>query len=440
MSDRPEKPEGAPETPAGGTPTGNEPNTRIQPGHEGQTAWESSGSILDRLKHPVSSRGGVTDKGEQQGAGTAGENPAAGEPAREGDVVPTDSRIGPAQVGQSGQSYVGGSGIGDVAPQRATGGQDLDRRRERRAEMRVAFWFFLSVAGTFAFVVVDLVGDTHQQYYTPSLGVCLAAAVGGLGFGLITWAKTLMGDEEAVQEREPHFSKPEEVEATERVFTRGVQTTGITKRPIIRRTLLMASGALGLVGVAPLLNLGPLVGRKPEALRHTSWREVSSTTDISGKPVKGIRMIDQTGRPIKLGDLAAGGLLTVFPALGKAGSDGVYPEPTLQVKGDSTVLLIRLRPGDLKGKAKDNTYFDHIAFSKICTHAGCPVSLYEQQTHHLLCPCHQSIFDVTDRGRPIFGPAARPLPQLALSVDNDGYFIALGDFPEPVGPTYWERG
>ena len=104
------------------------------------------------------------------------------------------------------------------------------------------------------------------------------------------------------------------------------------------------------------------------------------------------------------------------------------------------MLLIRLRPGELKGKNADGTYFDHIAFSKICTHAGCPVSLYEQQTHHLLCPCHQSIFDVTDDGRPIFGPAARPLPKLAITVDAEGYFIATGDFNQPVGPTFWERG
>ena len=154
-------------------------------------------------------------------------------------------------------------------------------------------------------------------------------------------------------------------------------------------------------------------------------------------------MIDQTGRAIKLGDIAAGGLVTVFPAILNQeikGKPGFYPEPSLQVKGDSTVLLFRLRPGELKGSAKDGTYFDHIAFSKICTHAGCPVSLYEQQTHHLLCPCHQSIFDVTDRGRPIFGPAARPLPQLAITIDDEGYFIAKGDFNQPVGPTFWERG
>jgi ubiquinol-cytochrome c reductase iron-sulfur subunit len=86
------------------------------------------------------------------------------------------------------------------------------------------------------------------------------------------------------------------------------------------------------------------------------------------------------------------------------------------------------------------SYENHVAYSKICTHAGCPVSLYEQQTHHLLCPCHQSVFDILDHARPIFGPAARPLPQLPITVDQEGYFIARGDFSEPVGPSFWERG
>jgi ubiquinol-cytochrome c reductase iron-sulfur subunit len=396
-------------------------------------------SVLGRLKHPVSSSGRVTKRGESEGAGAAGDT-TQGAPVSVTGIVATDSSISDAD-GDGGASYVGGTGVGDVAPQRARGVEDLDRRQERRAEWTVAAYFGLSTVATLAFVVTDLIGNTHRQYYTPLLGTFLGLALGGLGFGMITWAKKLMGNEEAVQEREPHFSPPEEVAAAAAVFSKGVETSGIAQRPIIRRTLLMASGALGLIGVVPLLNLGPMSGRKPKALGETSWRLTKATTDISGKPTKGIRMIDQTGRPIKLGDLAAGGLLTVFPALDESKAEpNTFGEPTLQVKGDSTVLLIRLHPGELTGKHVDGTYFDHIAFSKICTHAGCPVSLYEQQTHHLLCPCHQSIFDVTDGARPLSGPAARPLPQLAISVDEEGYFIATGDFNQPVGPTFWERG
>jgi ubiquinol-cytochrome c reductase iron-sulfur subunit len=144
-----------------------------------------------------------------------------------------------------------------------------------------------------------------------------------------------------------------------------------------------------------------------------------------------------------MGDLAGGGLLTVFPGVLKEGSTDEYEKPEIQTKADSTVVLIRLKPGQpVKGqRGHDDWVIDnHVAYSKICTHAGCPVSLYEQQTHHLLCPCHQSVFDIADGARPIFGPAARPLPQLPLAVDDQGYFISRGDFPEPVGPSFWERG
>ena len=419
-------------------PEDHEPNSRVVPGHENETAWDAQGSVLGRLKHPVSRTGRITDRGAEQGAGEAGDLAGNDRDIIVTGVVKADSSIGDDEGG--GHSFVEGS-ASKVETRRDSLLQDVDKRQERRAEVVVAFWFLLSAAGTFAFVIMNFAGDKHKQYYTPVLGICLGVAIGGLGMGMINWAKKLMGDEEAVQDRENHTASPAELEATEHVFVRGVETTGITKRPIIRRTLLLAGGALGLVGVIPILNLGPLIGRRPRALEETSWRFTKPTTDVSGKQVQGIRMTDQFGRPIKLGDIAAGGLLTVFPALEQNPEDpDRYEEPSLQVKGDSTVLLIRLRPGELTGKNKDNTYFDHIAFSKICTHAGCPVSLYEQQTHHLLCPCHQSIFDASDGGRPIFGPAARPLPQLAITVDDEGYFIATGDFKEPIGPTFWERG
>ncbi len=402
-----------------------------------QSPWDAEGSVLGRLKSPASNTGRVTAQGERQGVGRSGEIADDAPPIQVGGVVTADSSISDGPDG--GASYIGGSG--GIAPHEAPGAGDVDRRRERRDERLVALWFMLSVAGTLIFVVVDVIGNTHRQYYTPVLGASLALALGGLGAGMITWAKKLMGDEEAVQEREHMGSPLNEVEATERVFANGFQTTGLARRPIIRRTLLLAGGALGLIGVVPILNLGPMSGRKPKSLGETSWRFTKPTTDAAGQRVPGIRMIDQFGRPIQLGDVAAGGLLTVFPALvPDPARPGFYVEPTLQVKGDSTVLLIRLHPGQLPLANTKDTYFDHIAFSKICTHAGCPVSLYEQQTHHLLCPCHQSIFDVADHARPIFGPAARPLPQLAINVDDEGYFIATGDFNQPVGPTFWERG
>jgi ubiquinol-cytochrome c reductase iron-sulfur subunit len=112
-----------------------------------------------------------------------------------------------------------------------------------------------------------------------------------------------------------------------------------------------------------------------------------------------------------------------------------------QEKAKAAVILIRLPPGVLKpAEGRENWAYENIVcYSKICTHVGCPISLYEQTTHHLLCPCHQSTFDMTDNGRVIFGPAGRPLPQLPLSVDTQGFLVAQSDFTEPVGPSFWER-
>ena len=111
---------------------------------------------------------------------------------------------------------------------------------------------------------------------------------------------------------------------------------------------------------------------------------------------------------------------------------------------DAATMLIRLRPEQQlsdeprEGQA-DFSYGDYVAYSKICTHAGCPVSLYEQETSRILCPCHQSQFDVTQGAKPVFGPATRPLPQLPITVDDEGYFVARSDYIEAVGPTYWNR-
>jgi ubiquinol-cytochrome c reductase iron-sulfur subunit len=147
-----------------------------------------------------------------------------------------------------------------------------------------------------------------------------------------------------------------------------------------------------------------------------------------------VRLMNGNRRLIRPADIEAGGIETVFPAT----PDGL----TTQVVADSVVLLIRLRPGQTvraRPGQEDFGWEDYVAYSKICTHAGCPASLYEQQTGRLLCPCHQSQFDLLQDALPIFGPAARPLPKLAITVDDEGYFVAKGDFTEPIGPSFWER-
>jgi ubiquinol-cytochrome c reductase iron-sulfur subunit len=262
------------------------------------------------------------------------------------------------------------------------------------------------------------------------MGVALALAVGGLGFGLILWAKRLMPHEQAVQERHPFASPDEEVAVTEEEVALGFADTGLGRHPMVRRSLLGAGTVLGGLLVVPLLNL---TNSKPgKKLDHTHW-------------VKGARLVTGEGRYVKLGDLAIGSIETVFPAIPVTEADGriAYdPQVDVHAKADSATILIRLAPGENSPRpGRENWEVNgHVAYSKICTHAGCPVSLYEQQTHHLLCPCHQSVFNVLDGCRAIFGPASRSLPQLALAVDNEGYFIARdGDYTEPVGAAFWER-
>jgi ubiquinol-cytochrome c reductase iron-sulfur subunit len=169
-----------------------------------------------------------------------------------------------------------------------------------------------------------------------------------------------------------------------------------------------------------LRDLGPLPGN---ALNETSWKT-------------GTRLVTDPGdRPIKASDLEVGGVAQVMPELAPG------KKRTLEDIAKDAVLLVRLRPSEFQLNAErlSWTHQGIIAFSKICSHMGCAVALYEQTTKHLLCPCHQSTFDVTRAAKVIFGPSARPLPQLAITVDADGYLIAKQPFSEAVGPSFWER-
>ena len=169
-----------------------------------------------------------------------------------------------------------------------------------------------------------------------------------------------------------------------------------------------------------LRDLGPLPKKQ---LETTSW-------------AAGTRLVTDPGdRPLRPEDLEVGSVAQVLPALAQG------EERTLENIGKDAVLLIRLRPEEfqLDSKRLSWTHDGIIAFSKICSHMGCAVALYEQQTKHLLCPCHQSTFDVTRAAKVIFGPAARPLPQLAITVDSEGYLVAQQGFTEPIGPSFWER-
>jgi ubiquinol-cytochrome c reductase iron-sulfur subunit len=297
-------------------------------------------------------------------------------------------------------------------------------RAERRAERAVALCFVLAFVGALAFAIIYVAvpwryepGNAGYVWYTPLLGFTMGLSLLGFGLGAILWAKLLITEEESVQER--HGGRSDEVDrrTTAALFSDGWAMTGIARRPLLQRVLGLSVLALGALAVIPL---GGLI-KKPKGLFQTGWRD-------------GVRLMTSDRRLVRPGDLQAGGIATVFPATG----DGL----TTQVVADSVVLLIRLRPGQKsvpRPGQEDFGWEDYLAYSKICTHAGCPASLYEQQTGRLLCPCHQSQFDLLQDAKPVFGPAARPLPKLAITVDDEGYFVAKGDFAEPIGPSFWER-
>ena len=323
---------------------------------------------------------------------------------------------------------------------------------EKRAERTVAFWFVLSGLGGIAFIVYFIVGKWHWhlpgssqtfQYYTPILGVTLAIMLFGLGIGLVSWAKLLMPEEEVVQDRHDEASSDEDKLMTEATLVVGLEDTGLPRRGLILRSLAFAGGAVATVPLIALI--GGVIKKPGDQLFHTLFRP--RPDDHNFDKTNGlIPLVYDDWRPVGSDDLEPGGIATVFPGVReetKWGTDGVT-DPS------SPTLLIRLRPGQTvkprSGQAnfgwpKENP--EYIAFSKICTHAGCPASLYEQQTGRLLCPCHQSQFQVLEDAKPVFGPATRSLPKLPLGTytGDDGrlYFLARSDFPEPVGPSFWEK-
>ncbi len=305
---------------------------------------------------------------------------------------------------------------------------DLDPKKERLAERRVSGLFFLSLIGSVAAVVFYFVFPIHPgdvgsvRLNTLSLGVAIALALLGIGIGAVHWAKALMADEEIVEMRHGTRGSPETRAKAAEVFTLGNKESGFTRRALVRNSLIGALVVVPIPAIVLFRDLAP-DAEPNELLRHTLW----------GKDVRLTR--DPSGTPIKASDVTYGSAFHVIP-------EGINDrEDLLEQKAKAAVLVMRLRPEDLheEDSKKDWSYDGIVAYSKICTHVGCPVALYEQQTHHLLCPCHQSQFDVSDGAKVIFGPASRPLPQLPIAIDSEGYLVAQSDFLEPVGPSFWER-
>ncbi|ADB31852.1 Rieske (2Fe-2S) domain protein [Kribbella flavida DSM 17836] len=312
---------------------------------------------------------------------------------------------------------------------------DIDPQAADRAERQVATMFtlagLLALGSCVAYFAIPkdstlVFGPLSGNANNMTIGLCLGLALFLIGAGAIQWAKRLMVDTEIVELRHPASATPEQRADIIEGFQTGVAESGFTRRKLIRRSLLGAMALLGLPAIVLLRDLGPAPGR---ALYNTIW-------------AKGIRVVnDVTLRPIKPSDLVVGQLVNAAPA-NLAPIQEESAVEYLNEKAKAAVIVVRIEPSKIRPPAgRENWGVDGIlCYSKICTHVGCPISLYEQTTHHVLCPCHQSTFDLADGAKVVFGPAARPLPQLPLAVDAEGYLVAQSGFTEPVGPSFFERG
>ncbi len=255
------------------------------------------------------------------------------------------------------------------------------------------------------------------------VGLAIASGLLALGTGAVHWAKALMHGHELVEERHGTRGDDSTRARAVEIFQEANKESGWTRRRLLRNSLIGALVAFPIPAIALFRDLAPS-NSPTDVLGHTMWK-------------KGVRLTrDPNGVPIKASEVTIGSAFHVIPDNLKDVEKGFLDE-----KAKSAVLLMRLPLNELN-EAPDRkgwSYDGIVAYSKICTHVGCPVALYEQQTHHLLCPCHQSQFDVANHCAVIFGPAARPLPQLPITVDAEGYLVAQSDFLEPVGPSYWER-
>ncbi|CAO1651456.1 ubiquinol-cytochrome c reductase iron-sulfur subunit [Salinibacterium sp. NSLL150] len=305
---------------------------------------------------------------------------------------------------------------------------DLDPKVDKQQERHVSTLFLLSIVGSVLAVVAYFVfpiepGNMQSvRNNTLFLGLGITLGLLGIGIGAVHWSKALMQGHDLVEQRHGTRGSEETRAKAVEVFTLGNKDSGFGRRTLLRRSLIGALVVTPLPAIVLFRDLAP--ADDPVALlKHTFWEE-------------GMRLTrDPSGTPIKASDLTIGSAFQVIP-------EGLNDsEHRIEEKAKASVLLVRLKPEDLEvSEGREDWNYDGIvAYSKICTHVGCPVALYEQQTHHLLCPCHQSQFDIKREAAVIFGPAKRPLPQLPITVDSEGYLIAKSDFTEPIGPSFWER-
>ena len=356
---------------------------------------------------------------------------------------------------------------------------------EKRAWRSVALWLGIGVLSAIAFLGVYIawpwqykgLGDeglTLYTFYTPLLGITAGLAILALGFAVVLYVKTIIPEEIAVQRRHDGPSSEVDRRTIVALLNDSWETSTLGRRKVLQGLLGMSAVLVGLVVAAPLGGMiknpwkaGKLGIQGDGTLWTSGWTLTEKGVKLYlGRDTGALAVKHETDsgehystqgitRLVRMRpeDLAAAAMETVFPLPEEDVNDGDLYDPTRDVYethmhsihgARNAVMLIRLRSSDaakvVERVGQEDFHFgDYYAYSKICTHIGCPTSLYEAQTNRILCPCHQSQFDALHYGKPVFGPAARALPQLPITVDEDGYLVAAGNFVEPVGPAFWER-
>ena len=313
---------------------------------------------------------------------------------------------------------------------------DVDEYAAQRAYRQVVAILASVPVLAIAFVVIyfavpsdltlNLMGAVLKAQHV-LLGVTSGLAVLAIGVALVHWARLLMGDEEVIEERHPAGSPPDAKEEAAEKWAIGAEQAGLSRRALIGSGLAGGLGVLAIPAVVLLADMGPwpTAEVRRETLEKTIWAE--------GVPI----VNDVTQEKLRASDIVVGQLINAQPA----NLFELHGVEFQRAKAKASLIVVRMDPASIRiPTSRQDWHVDGIlAYSKICTHVGCPISLWEQQTHHLLCPCHQSTFDLGNSGVVVFGPAARSLPQLPITTDADGFLIARGDFTVPVGPSYFER-
>ena len=391
-------------------------------------------SDMDESQGSLGSEGSEVPEGSEAfGDPEALEVPSA--PRRVIGTPPPSPRLlgsGDGEAGGTDRAVAGGTGVVvmEQAEEKLPSEPDYPEHA-RNAERIVAACFILAFIAGCGFIAAYVGLGVHSVDKTLrsnlALGTSLSVLLLALGLGTLIWVRHLMPDAEVTEQRHDMRSTDAERAAFQEYFEEGTAASQFVKRPLVRRTLLLATLPLAAIPIVLLRDLGPEPGT---SLRHTVW-----------SPGRRL-LVYGTNTPITAAEFSEiGSMITIVP-------DGFQDD--LDALAKATVIIIKFGQGQLQiptnyqggtlVSTMNWTVDNIVAYSKICTHVGCPVALYEETTHHILCPCHQSTFDAATGATVIFGPAPRPLPQLPLTVDAQGYLVAKSDFTQPVGPSFWERG